>query len=322
MIGRLLVDLAHLLPEVVLEVGLAFAPIVAVFLIYQIWLLHLPKKRVISMLTGILFSFLGLVLFFLGLEIGFFEVGVYLGNMLGALEYNIILIPIGVLVGFSIVIAEPAVHSLANQVDEITGGAIQKKAIYGSMCIGVAISVGLAALRALYAMNLWWFVLPGYLIALVLSRYAPPVFTAIAFDSGGVASGPMTSTFVLSFIMGAANTVGAKTGVIGNIGDSFGVVALVAMMPLITLQILGIIYKRKTRIADMLQEHALEDLSLDWDEALEDNLDDQYRAITATEDAAETVDNGKNDTYTPRSDHALLTEDLEHAPSEQIHEED
>ncbi len=153
-----------------------------------------------------------------------------------------ILIPIGMLIGFFIVKAEPAIYVLMEQVEEITSGAISGRAMGLSLSLGVAFSVGLAMTRVLTGISLLWFILPGYVVALCLSLFVPKIFTAIAFDSGGVASGPMTATFLLPFAMGACQALG------GNIvQDAFGIVAMVAMTPLIAIQILGAVYRLKSR---------------------------------------------------------------------------
>lgn len=241
----------HLLPDVAWDVLIALLPVVAVFIVFQLTMLRLPKSRLISMGAGMAYTFVGLVLFFLGVEIGFSETGLFLGESIAALPYNKILIPIGLLIGFSVVLAEPAVQSLVHQVETVSGGMIHKSAIYVSLCISVALSVALAMIRSIWGVSLWFFIVPCYLAALILTVWTPRMFTAIAFDAGGVATGPMTSTFVLSFSVGVTSVLG--TG--GNIGESFGIVAMVAMTPLVTIQILGLIYQRKARLAEnLLQE--------------------------------------------------------------------
>ena len=180
-----------------------------------------------------------MVLFLTGVNVGFLPVGNYIGQLIGGLENNWVIVPIGMVIGYFIVMAEPAVHVLNKQVVEITAGAIPKKAMSVSLSIGVSISVGLAMMRILTGLPLMWLIVPGYTIALILSFIVPPIFTAIAFDSGGVASGAMTATFLLPLAMGLCSAVG------GNITqDAFGVVAMVAMTPLITIQLLGLLYMR------------------------------------------------------------------------------
>ena len=186
-------------------------------------------------------------------------VGNYLGTQIGSVDYNWILIPLGMIMGFFVVMAEPAVHVLNKQVAEITVGAISKRSMLLSLSIGVAVSVGLAMVRVVTGLSIWYFLVPGYAVALGLSFFVPKIFTAIAFDSGGVASGPMTATFLLPFAMGACSAMG------GNIlTDAFGIVAMVAMTPLVTIQVMGLYYKLKTkndaaRLAGGLGQAAAED---------------------------------------------------------------
>ena len=191
---------------------------------------------------------MGLVLFLTGVNVGFMPAGNYLGQVIAGLPYRWIIVPIGMLIGYFIVSAEPAVFVLNRQVEEITEGAISARAMGLSLSIGVAISLGLAMIRVLTGISIFCFLVPGYCIALGLSFFVPKIFTAIAFDSGGVASGPMTTTFLLPFAMGACEAVG------GNImTDAFGVVAMVAMTPLITIQIMGLIYQMRDRKAEKVQ---------------------------------------------------------------------
>lgn len=230
-------------PEYLKEVGLALAPILAFFIVFQIVWLKLPKSQLIKYGVGIVYTFLGLVLFLIGVNVGFMPVGNYLGNQIAGLSYRWILIPLGMVMGFFVVAAEPAVHVLNNQVEEISGGTISKRAMMLTLSIGVAISIGLAMIRVLTGISIWYFLLPGYLIALILTFFVPKIFTAVAFDSGGVASGPMTATFLLPFAMGACEAVG------GNMmTDAFGIVAMVAMTPLITIQLLGLVYRVKSKM--------------------------------------------------------------------------
>jgi len=179
--------------------------------------------------------------------------GYFIGTQIAALSYNWMLIPIGVLIGFFIVKAEPAVHVLTRQVEEISSGTISTKAMLYSLSIGVGISLGIAMLRILTGISIMVFLIPGYLIAMLLSFLVPSVFTGIAFDSGGVASGPMTATFLLPFAMGACEQLG------GNVLlDAFGIVAMVAMTPLLTIQILGLVMTRqKKTAAEELQEDSI-----------------------------------------------------------------
>lgn len=229
------------LPLYAKEVLLSLVPILWVFLIFQ-WLTHryhgLQIKRII---VGFGYTYIGLVLFLCGANVGFAPVGAYLGKELAGLSLRWILVPVGALIGYYIVKAEPAIQVLNHQVEAVTNGAISVKMMNRCMQIGVAASVGLAMLRVLTGISIQWFVIPGYIIALVLSRLVPDIFIGIAFDSGGVASGPMTSTFLLPLSIGVCEALG------GNLmTDAFGVVALVALTPLIAIQLMGLVYKLKT----------------------------------------------------------------------------
>lgn len=230
------------IPEYISEVTLALFPIMVFFLIFQLLRLHLKKDSLIRIFVGFLYTYVGLVLFLTGVNVGFMPVGNYIGRQLGALSFRWILIPIGMVIGYFIVTAEPAVHVLNKQVYEMTSGAIPKKALTTSLSIGVAVSVGLSMLRIVAGIPILYLLVPGYLIAIVLSFFVPPIFTAIAFDSGGVASGPMTATFLLPLAMGACTACGRDV-----VTYAFGVVAMVAMTPLITIQILGLFFKLKER---------------------------------------------------------------------------
>ena len=228
------------IPSYMREIAVALLPIAAFFGLFQVVSLRLNRQTIIRIVVGIAYTYVGLVLFLTGANVGFMPAGNYLGETLGALPYRWILIPIGMVVGYFIVRAEPAVYVLMRQVEELTDGAITGEALKKSLSAGVAVSVGLAMLRVLTGISILWLVVPGYITALILSFLVPKMFTAIAFDSGGVASGPMTATFLLSLAVGACGAVG------GNIvTDAFGVVAMVAMTPLITIQILGLAYRRK-----------------------------------------------------------------------------
>ena len=229
------------LPLYAKEVLISLVPILWVFLIFQ-WLTHryhgVQIKRIV---IGFGYTYIGLVLFLCGANVGFAPVGAYLGKELAAVSFRWILVPIGALIGYYIVKAEPAIQVLNHQVEAVTNGAISVKMMNRCMQIGVAASVGLAMLRVLTGISIQWFVIPGSIIALVLSRMVPDIFIGIAFDSGGVASGPMTSTFLLPLSIGVCEALG------GNLmTDAFGVVALVALTPLIAIQLMGLVYKAKT----------------------------------------------------------------------------
>lgn len=233
------------LPTYIEEIAISLLPIIAFFAIFQVFMLKLSKRNLKKIVVGLIYTYIGLVLFLTGANVGFIPAGNYLGQVMAGLDYNWVIIPIGMLIGYFIVKAEPAVYVLNKQVEELTDGAIPARAMDVSLSVGVAVSIGIAMLRVLTGVSILWFLIPGYAIALGLSFFVPKIFTAIAFDSGGVASGPMTATFLLPFAQGACIAVG------GNIvTDAFGVVAMVAMTPLITIQILGMIYQMRKKRAD------------------------------------------------------------------------
>lgn len=245
-------------PKYASEVAVALCPILAFFLVFQIFKLRLKKGELIKIGVGLAYTYVGLVLFLTGVNVGFMPVGNYIGNMIGGMEYSWIIIPIGMLIGYFIVAAEPAVHVLNRQVLTITAGTVPQKALSVSLSIGVSISVGLAMLRIVTGLPILYLLIPGYLIAAVLTFFCPPLFTAIAFDSGGVASGPMTATFLLPLAMGTCSGVGGNVVV-----DAFGVVAMVAMTPLITIQLLGVYYKHKCKDTE---ENTAEDPGISEDD--------------------------------------------------------
>lgn len=226
---------AHGFPTYMKEMAMSLLPILAFFGIFLLIYKGINKRTLIRIGVGLVYTYIGLVLFLTGVNVGFMPAGSYLGQVMAALPYRWIIVPIGMLIGYFIVRAEPAVYVLTKQVEEITSGAVSANAMEMSLSIGVAVSLGLAMIRVLTGISILWFIIPGYAIALLGSFFVPKIFTAIAFDSGGVASGPMTATFLLPFAMGACVSVG------GNIvTDAFGVVAMVAMTPLITIQVLGL----------------------------------------------------------------------------------
>ena len=228
-------------PTYLWEVFLALAPILALFAAFQIFALRLPAPEIKRLAVGLAYTYVGLALFLTGVNVGFLPMGGAIGAALGAAPYKWLLIPLGMLMGYLAVKAEPAVHVLNEQVEQVTSGAVKKSVMMKTLSVGVAISVGLSMVRVLTGVSLWWFVGPGYFIALLLTFFTDPIFTAIAFDSGGVASGPLTAAFMLPLCMGACGAVG------GNIlEDAFGIVAMVAMTPLIAIEALGVIYRSKT----------------------------------------------------------------------------
>lgn len=235
-------DYLHALPHYIAEIAMALLPIFVFFLLFQAFALRLRKLPFVKILIGMAYTFLGLVLFLTGVNVGFSPLGYVLGGAMVEQGLSWLLVPLAMLMGWFIIDAEPAVYILNKQVEELTSGAISAKAMGMSLSIAVALANGLAMVRVLTGAPILYFVVPGYLIALALTFFVPPTFTAIAFDSGGVASGPLTATFMLPLAMGACTAAG------GNVmTDAFGIVALVAMMPLITVQVMGGIYVLKSR---------------------------------------------------------------------------
>lgn len=231
-------------PHYIKEVLVSILPVVGVFIAFQLFSRNYHKRQLIKMSVGFVYTIIGLVLFLTGVNVGFAPVGSMLGSGLAESQFKWLLVPIGIVIGYYIVKAEPAVQVLNKQVEDLTGGTISRKMMNSALSIGVAFAVALAMVRVLTGINIYWFIIPGYAIALVLSRLVPSVFVGIAFDSGGVASGPMTSTFLLPLAMGACSAVGGDV-----VTDAFGIVAFVAMAPLIAIQIMGLIYKHKTKAA-------------------------------------------------------------------------
>ncbi len=251
------------IPTYAREVLVSLLPIAAVFVIFQLLTRRYHRRQLKRIAVGLVYTYVGLVLFLCGVNVGFAPVGSFLGKELASLVFNWILIPIGMLIGYYIVKAEPAIQVLNHQVENVTDGAVSVKAMNRCMSVGVAISVGLAMMRVLTGLPIGWIIIPGYLIALVLSRFVPKIFVGIAFDSGGVASGPMTSTFLLPLSIGTCQALG------GNLmTDAFGVVALVALTPLIAIQIMGIVYQVKT---SAMQKKALQNAAFldDCDEIID-----------------------------------------------------
>ena len=220
----------HALPEYFKEILVSLAPIAGFFLIFQLLTRRLNRRQVMSMIVGFLYTYLGLVLFLTGVNVGFMPVGNFLGQSIASLECSWVLIPIAMVIGYFIV------------AEEITAGSIPASAMNLALSLGVAVSLALAMIRVLTGISIMWFLLPGYALSLALSFVVPKIFTSIAFDSGGVASGPMTATFLLPFAMGACDALGGNV-----VTDAFGVVAMVAMTPLVTIQLLGVSYKRRIK---------------------------------------------------------------------------
>ncbi len=228
------------IPTYIKEMAVSLLPIILVFGMFQLIARDISKKTLIKIVIGLVYTYVGLILFLTGVNVGFMPAGNYLGQTIAGFPYAWIIIPVGIVIGYFIVLAEPAVFVLTRQVEEITSGAISARAMGFSLSIGVSVSVGLSMIRVLAGISILWFIIPGYAIALILTFFVPKIFTAIAFDSGGVASGPMTATFLLPFAMGACEALGGMI-----ITDAFGIIAMVAMTPLITIQVMGMVFKLK-----------------------------------------------------------------------------
>lgn len=248
----------HTLSHTAEEVAIALGMIVVFFLVCQIIFLKLPAKRLARIAIGVVFTYIGLVVFLTGVNVGFMPIGYKLGSAL-AQGNSTFLIIFGLITGVLTVLAEPAIHVLNVQVEEVTGGSISKKSMMLGLCIGVGAAIALSMIRIVYDFSLVYYVIPGYFISLALSLFVPPVYTAVAFDSGGVASGPMTSGFILPFAIGACVSIQGGDAVLR---DAFGVVSLVAMAPLITIQLLG----ARALVSEKIAEHRAMKRILDADD--------------------------------------------------------
>ena len=229
-------------PEYLKEMMISILPITVFFFAVDFIMIRLNRHQLSRIMLGLFYTYIGLTVFMTGANYGFMPAGVYLGQVIGGLSGSWIIVPVGVVIGYLVVKAEPAVYVLMRQVEDLTDGAITGKSLQICMCVGVGISVGLSMMRVLMGISVLWFIIPGYVLALAMSFISPRIFTAIAFDSGGVASGPMTAAFLLPMTMGCCTAAGGDLAT-----DAFGVVALVAMTPLITIQALGILYRIRTR---------------------------------------------------------------------------
>lgn len=220
-----------------LEVLLVVVPILAIFLLFQLVKLKLSRSELMHIFIGLGYLLVGLTIFLAGVNYGFMPAATALGTAMGALPYNWILIPLCLIIGAGVVVAEPAVHVLTRQVEEITSGAISRSMMLFGMALGVGLAMSLAMVRILVGIPFAWIIIPGFSLALLLSFFVPDMFVGIGFDSGGVAAGAMSAAFVLPFAVGVSQAVGGQP-----MQDAFGVVGMIAMMPPITIQIMGILY--------------------------------------------------------------------------------
>jgi hypothetical protein len=230
--------LAALFIETIIEAFWALLPLLILFIVFQFTLLHQTRRQRIRMIEGLIYVAIGLILFLVGVNGAFMPVGSAIGSIIGASKYQHFLIPIGFFFGAVIVLAEPAVWVLTNQVNEVSGGAVKKSLILIFFSLGISVAVALAMVRIIFDLSLFQILIPGYIIAMVLSFFSPPLFTAIAYDSGTVASGPMSTSFLLAFTLGVSTSGGGDPFL-----DGFGIIALIVMTPMISLQLLGLIYR-------------------------------------------------------------------------------
>ncbi|HCR83526.1 MAG TPA: DUF1538 domain-containing protein [Lachnospiraceae bacterium] len=234
----------HEFPKISGEIMIALFPVLAVFLIFQKASFKLSKKEVRKILFGVLFTFIGLVLFLVGVNAGFMDVGGAVGYTVASLDNKLYVILVGFILGVVTILAEPAVYVLTHQIEDVTSGYVKRKVVLLTLAIGVGVAVALSIIRILIpALQLWHYLLPGYVISIAMSYFVPKLFVGVAFDSGGVASGPMTATFILAYAQGAAESIEGANVLV----DGFGMIAMVAMTPLIALQILGFIFKLKAK---------------------------------------------------------------------------
>ncbi len=255
--------------EVLLEVLTAVLPVVGMFLLFVL-VYKLPKNLLLNLLKGVLFAFAGLALFLQGVKIGFMPVGTEMGAIMGAMVDRWILIPIGFVLGFVATLAEPAVRILARQVEDSSSGSIKSSVILYTLCLAVGIFIALAMTRIVYGIPFYYIIIPGYMLAIILMIFSKPSFTAIAFDSGGVATGPMTVTFIMALAIGAADTMEGRDAVI----DGFGLIALVALAPIIMVMLLGFLYPEEDAEPDPYGE----DLDAELDESGDNRVDEELES--------------------------------------------
>ncbi len=230
--------------RIAFEVLIALLPILIIFLLFQRISFKLSRKALRKILMGMLFTFIGLILFLVGVNAGFMDVGGVIGYSIALLDNKAYLIIVGFILGFVTILAEPAVYVLIHQIEDVTSGYVKRKFVVLTLSIGVGFAVALSMARILFPqIQLWHYLLPGYIISLAMTFFVPRLFVGIAFDSGGVASGPMTATFILAFANGATGAIDSAN----ILADGFGMIALVALMPIIALLILGFIFKVKSK---------------------------------------------------------------------------
>ncbi|MCG9967296.1 DUF1538 domain-containing protein [Pelotomaculum terephthalicicum JT] len=245
----------HELPIIAGEIILALLPIIILFIVFQKISFKLPRRSIHKIIKGLVYTFLGLVLFLVGVNAGFMDVGSVIGYSVASLENKSYVVIIGFVLGLVTILAEPAVHVLTHQIEEVTSGYVKRKVVLVALSIGVGAAIALSMVRIIITeVQLWHYLLPGYIIAIAMSYFVPKLFVGIAFDSGGVASGPMTAAFILAFAQGVAEAIeGADV-----LREGFGMIAMVALTPLIALQTLGFIFKIKSAKGGMEADGATE----------------------------------------------------------------
>lgn len=231
--------------QILWEVAMALIPLIIFFGFFQFWRLKLPFRQIRDILVGLFLSFFGLALFLQGVHVGFMPVGEEIGYLFAGWQYSWTLIPMGFALGFVATFAEPAVRVLVMEVEKVTTGYIPQRRLLITLSIGVAISIALSMARIIYGIDLWHFLGVGYGLALMLTLFSQEKFTTIAFDAGGVATGPMTVTFILAIALGFAEEMPNRDPLI----DGFGMIALVALAPIITVLLLGLIYQMEERVS-------------------------------------------------------------------------
>jgi len=231
----------HGFSGILFEVLIALLPLLSFFIVLQVFYLKLPRENVINLLKGLVLTYIGLSLFLQGVQFGFLPVGKEIGEILGRPNNRWVLIPIGFILGFAATIAEPAVRILSSEVEKASSGFLRDKVILYTLSSGVAVFVAIGMAKIIYGIPLFYIIIPGYLIALIMLKYSSPTFISIAFDSGGVATGPMTVTFISAIAIGVATVTGVRDAII----DGFGLIALVSLAPILSVMALGMIYHAK-----------------------------------------------------------------------------
>ncbi|MCL1823685.1 MAG: DUF1538 domain-containing protein [Oscillospiraceae bacterium] len=263
-----LIKFAAEIPSSFYNVAMAMWPILAALIVFQGFTKRYHKRDLVRIFIGFIYTFVGLALFFAGVDVGFIPIGQFVGKYLAESSMKWLLIPLGAVIGYFIVAAEPAVHVLKKQIEEVSGGGIPGKAVLRYLSIGTAGALAISMLRALTGISLYWFLIPGYAAAIIMTFHTPKIFTGIAFDSGGVITGPMISTFLLPFSMGVCLDPSKI------MTDAFGLVAMIALTPLITLQLMGMVYKKRIQEAkniDLPQEEFVEFEEFDFDYDIKDD---------------------------------------------------